>query len=58
MPKEIIITALRHDGNSFLVEFRHKEEEAFYQLAGYALAVEFTTAEIKTRETEDNVENM
>lgn len=57
-PTGMTMTASRHDAETFLVEVRHKNEEAFYELITRAIASgEFLSANIKTRKYVDNEGN-
>lgn len=54
IPKGMIITASQHDAETFLVEVRHENEDAFYELITRAVASgEFSQANIKTRKKID-----
>jgi hypothetical protein len=55
IPKGMIITASQHDAETFLVEVRHENEDAFYELITRAVASgEFSQANIKARKKIDH----
>lgn len=55
IPKGMTITASHHDAETFLVEVRHENDDAFYELITRAIASgEFSQANIKARKYIDN----